>query len=161
MATETMTYRVRANLSGQTAVARLLISKPAGYHLGNCRPIHIAITSDELSGDFAGAFARVSIICADPAIPYLGNGDPATYEEYIAHDVAHPDSVIQPTIQYQAANTLTGNTKLRSEFNLMQIQNNGGAAMPPAGPTTYPFFPYIVRIYAPVAFTASITIQFL
>lgn len=160
--TETTTYRVRGTVSGTTAVSRLLISKPVGYLLNNCRPLNISVACDDTETPLSsGAFARVSIICADPTVPYLGNGTPETYAEYIAHDVAHPDSVVQPTIQYQASNVLSGSARLRSEINLMQIQNNGGAAMPPAGPTTYPYFPYIVRIYAPTSFTATITVQFL
>jgi hypothetical protein len=143
-----------------------LISKPLGSLTNNCRPIHISITSNEAGASFAttmssGAFARVSIICADPSVPYLGNGTPDTYEVYIANDIADPHSLIQPTIQYQASNALIGTERLRSELNLLQMQNNSDSASSPVGPVTYPYFPYIVRIYAPIAFTASITMQFL
>lgn len=66
----------------------------------------------------------------------------------------------QPIVQYICTSKFDSRSPPRAEFNLMQLPSAIETRIPPMGPIDYRFYPYIVRVYAPVEFLATITLTY-
>jgi len=162
---ETKIYKVISSphtspLTGYNAMARIMITRPIGTHGMFCVPIGLELIATS-PPPMENSFARMSIVCPDPTVNDMKLGSPLTYDIYTSRDSA--ETILdQPLVRYETASITrnTGGDTWRAYFDLNNMSSCGGVCTPITGPAYYQYYPYIIRIYAPYNFRASINVQF-
>jgi len=142
------TYHVelRFNLTPGTGVSRLFVD-------GILVATTLATATDRVVG------SRASLTIGNTAQHECGSQVGRISNFMILPGIADTPGA-QPIIQYICTSKFDSRLPPRAEFNLMQLPSAVETRVPPMGPIDYRFYPYIVRVYAPVEFLATVTISY-